>query len=51
MTNSRHRDAVNKESLYGIHHDKTDITVSKLCLGCMSFGDPASKMQLGRLTR
>lgn len=24
---------------------QTDITVSKLCLGCMSFGDPASKMQ------
>ena len=22
----------------------TDITVSRLCLGCMSFGDPASKM-------
>lgn len=22
----------------------TDITVSKLCVGCMSFGDPASKM-------
>ena len=22
----------------------SDLTVSKLCVGCMSFGDPASKM-------